>query len=339
MTKKEKILGCLIGAAAGDAMGAATETRTREQIQKKFGGYVRDFIVPPMDTFARGNEAGQITDDFSLAYLTCEKIIANRGRISTEIVTEALLEWASVEKYFTRFAGPTTRAAISALRGAPAMNPERFIPVNDNSKASNGAAMKIAPIAMFSGGDVDRAIHDAITISTVTHNNNIAISAATAVAAAASCALGNEANPFDVIQAGIYGARQGNKIGREKYQTLAGPNVEKRIEFALKLALVSASVEEAIEKIADYIGSGLPAAEAVPAVFGIIAAVKGDPMEGIFAGVNIGNDTDTVATMVGGILGTLKGSSAMPTNWLPFLEEKNKIDLSGMTEKICGLEA
>ena len=34
----KKILGCLLGAAAGDAMGAATETRTRQQIEETFGG-------------------------------------------------------------------------------------------------------------------------------------------------------------------------------------------------------------------------------------------------------------------------------------------------------------
>ena len=48
----QKILGGLIGAAAGDAMGAATETRTRKQIEEKFGGYVTDFLAPPDDTFA-----------------------------------------------------------------------------------------------------------------------------------------------------------------------------------------------------------------------------------------------------------------------------------------------
>ena len=38
----QKILGGLIGAAAGDAMGAATETRTRKQIEDRVGGEVRD---------------------------------------------------------------------------------------------------------------------------------------------------------------------------------------------------------------------------------------------------------------------------------------------------------
>ena len=73
-----KVLGCLVGAAAGDAMGAATELRTREQIERKFGGYVTDFLPPPDDTFARGNRAGQITDDFSCAYVICEQILKKR---------------------------------------------------------------------------------------------------------------------------------------------------------------------------------------------------------------------------------------------------------------------
>jgi ADP-ribosylglycohydrolase len=109
------------------------------------------------------------------------------------------------------------------------------------------------------------------------------------------------------------------------------------MEFALELALVSSSPGEALDKIADFIGSGLMAAEAVPAVFGILAASKGDTAEGIYAGVNIGSDTDTVATMVGGILGALNGPRGMPESWLPLLEKANGFDISGMAKEIAGL--
>ena len=34
----KKVLGCLLGAAAGDAMGAATDTRNRSQIEKLIVG-------------------------------------------------------------------------------------------------------------------------------------------------------------------------------------------------------------------------------------------------------------------------------------------------------------
>jgi ADP-ribosylglycohydrolase len=126
--------------------GAVTETRTRDQIKEKFGSYVRDFIAPPDDTFARGNEAGQITDDFSAAYTACQQIISWGGKIDSKCVITALLRWAETEKYFTRFAGPTTKAAVAALRGEA--QPRAFVPVNDNGKATNYGGVNI-------GGDTD----------------------------------------------------------------------------------------------------------------------------------------------------------------------------------------
>ena len=54
----QKILGCLLGAAVGDAMGSATETKSTRQIEKTFGGRVEGFKEPPRDTMARGRRAG-----------------------------------------------------------------------------------------------------------------------------------------------------------------------------------------------------------------------------------------------------------------------------------------
>lgn len=103
-----KILGSLIGSAAGDAMGAATEARTTEQILERFGHRVTDFETPPMDTFAAGSAAGQVTDDFSSAYFVIWSIVRNEGRVDEELVKAALVEWSEHEMFFDRFAGPTT---------------------------------------------------------------------------------------------------------------------------------------------------------------------------------------------------------------------------------------
>ncbi|PHM95560.1 ADP-ribosylglycohydrolase, partial [Salmonella enterica subsp. enterica serovar Typhimurium] len=61
---QNKILGCLVGAAAADAMGAATEARTQQQLKHQFGGWVTTFQKPQANTFGRCNEAGMSTDDF-----------------------------------------------------------------------------------------------------------------------------------------------------------------------------------------------------------------------------------------------------------------------------------
>ena len=89
----DRILGGLIGAGAGDAMGAATEARTTEQILAYFGHEVTDFETPPMDTFGAGNVPGQLTDDFSSAYFVARHIADNHGEVTKEVVQEALIDY------------------------------------------------------------------------------------------------------------------------------------------------------------------------------------------------------------------------------------------------------
>ena len=334
----EKILGCLIGGAAGDAMGAATEIRTREQIKDFFGSYVTEFLTPPDDTFARGCSKAQITDDFSIAYLNCCAIAANGGVATEEVAKKALIDWFGVPEY-SRFAGPTTRAAIERLMGLTAENKlaEKFEPAVDNAKGTNGAAMKAAPIALFSSGDVDRAIGDTVTMCRITHNNNVALSGACAVSAATAAALRESATLADVIEAGIYGAEQGNRMGIRLGKEICGPSIAKRIAKAVELAMTAGDMDCAMEAIGSHIGSGLMAAEAVPAVFGIVAASGGSAVRGIYGGVNIGDDTDTVATMVGGILGALEGAGGFPANYLEQLHRHNHIDLKKLADEIWAL--
>ena len=332
---KNKILGCLVGGATGDAMGAPTELRTREQIYDKFGGYVTEFFDPPTDTFARGGSAGEVTDDFSLAYVTCQTIIKNDGKVTSDVAKEALIEWSKQERFFERFAGPTTRAAIQKMKGIEMPEALPFVPVNDNTKATNGLGMKMAPIALFSNGDIDKAVENACIIGMLTHDNQIALSAGCAIAAATSCAMREDATLFDVVQAGLYGAKKGEEWGEENAKVLAGPNVYERMKLAINIGLQAKDLSEAIDELADIIGSGLAAAEAIPTVFGLLVASKGNTLDGIHAGVNIGSDTDTVATMVGGILGTLNGLDSLPSDYKKFLEEKNQFDFDELADGIA----
>ena len=56
----DKILGSFVGAAAGDALGAITETYSMDKINEVYGGPIRDFRKPPMDNNAQTNECGQV---------------------------------------------------------------------------------------------------------------------------------------------------------------------------------------------------------------------------------------------------------------------------------------
>ena len=57
-------------------------------------------------------------------------------------------------------------------------------------------------------------------------------------------------------------------------------------------------------------------------------------MDGIYAGVNVGDDTDTVATMIGGILGALNGVDSMPADYTDYLEKQNGIELRKLAKDI-----
>lgn len=305
MIIENKILGGLLGAAVGDAMGSATETRSTKQIIAQFGGPVTDFIAPPDDVFARGFKAGSVTDDFSLAFCTAQAIVENKGIVDDDVAKQALIKWSYTDFY--KLAGPTTVAAVDKMLGKEVPNFYNFLSY-DCAKGSDGGAMKISPVGLLSGGDVDKAIKDAITICKPTHFNSTALAGASAVAAAVSEALNKNANVDSIIEAGLKGAKEGNEYAIKYGKELSNPSVYKRIKLAALIGeKYQGDINGAMQELEDIIGSGLSACETVPCAFGLLKACEGKTKEAIIAAVNIGNDTDTVATIVGAICGTLEG--------------------------------
>ncbi|MFA0520926.1 ADP-ribosylglycohydrolase family protein, partial [Vibrio sp. 10N.222.55.E8] len=71
---------------------------------------------------------------------------------------------------------------------------------------------------------------------------------------------------------------------------------------------------------------------------GIFAYTKGDIMQGIIASANVGNDTDSIATMVGSIAGALNGFDAIPADMYAEWSQVNSKDFNidaiaeGLTE-------
>ena len=141
MKTNEKLLGSIYGAALGDAMGALTETRSAEMIKEDFGGFVETLFLPPEDCFAHGMPLGTVTDDFSLAYFTGVELVKSAGVVDEKAARNAVLEWAKHPEFF-RFAGPTTQAAVLEMEGGESVNAKAYLAC-DNSKATNGAGMKI----------------------------------------------------------------------------------------------------------------------------------------------------------------------------------------------------
>lgn len=333
---KNKILGGLIGAAAGDALGAATEARSRAQIIATFGGPVRDFIKPPMDTFSAGSGPGQVTDDFSSLYFLMEAILQHQGIVEEKAVADSLIEWSNHPVFFDRFAGPTTRAAINRFKEGNFEKQDKDTLVS--RQATNGAAMRIGGIGFLFPGEEEKTIGAAIDVTRMTHDNYLAISGAVSVALAVNRALDPAASYLDVIHAALRGAAIGEEKGLAISKDTVGPSVLAKMKYALRIATaIDRTPEEKVIEITDRIGTGLMISEAVPSAIGIFAAHQGNCMETIYSCVNAGYDTDTLATIAGVIAGTFAGAAAFPAHYLKTLDEANGFDIEAMAENLTVL--
>jgi ADP-ribosylglycohydrolase len=323
-----KILGSLAGCAIGDAMGAATELLNSDEILRRFGGIVQDFKCPPAaNPYAGGREAGQITDDASLTFYLAEAYITAGGKISPRLVADTILRWSDNYEYFPRFAGPSTKSAISRLRQG-----EDPVTVGLQGEISpggvtNGGAMKVSPAGLVNPGNFEQAISDAIIICQPTHGTQIAMSGAAAIACAIAEALVEGSTTMSVIKSAVRGAVKGEMLGKRIGRIAAGPSVVKRMNLAIHIALTAPDAETACRKIGEYVGSGLHMAEAVPAALGLFLATEGELFETIKWAVNIGDDTDTVAAIAGSVAGAFRGFKQVPPQLYQQVTEINHLEL------------
>lgn len=343
----EKVLGCLLGAAVGDAMGAATETKSTRQIEKTFGGRVRDFHTPPEDVPAAGRQAGQITDAFSIPYILTNHLLNAGGKASRKLGEAALLEWGNSE-WFGPFAGMTTRKVINRLNEVHAMGTWAYAGQLGNklfkshyyALSSNGAAVKAYPAGLLNPGNVDKAIEDAIELTMASHDDPLSISGACAVAAAISQGMSGQTSVYDMVQAALYGARTGEALARKRDDVwiYPGPSVTKRMEMAVNLVLRGGEYSRRpMEELRDLIGCGPGIAETVPTAIGLFVAHQGQTMQAIYDAVNIGDETSAIAALVGALGGVLNGVASICARYLELIETANDIDLKSQAERICAL--
>lgn len=331
-----KILGCLGAAAVGDAMGAATESKSTGQILEMYGKRVTEFQTPPDDVPARGRNAGQVTDAFSIPWFLTEALIRNHGKASREVGEQALMEWSESE-YFEPFAGMTTRKVIHRLNQRKDLSTwdkighlgNKLFKGHYYALSSNGSAVKAYPAALLNAGDTEKTICDTVELTMASHDDPYSVSGACAIAAAVSEALHDNTTVYRIIEAAAEGSRRGEELARarEDICTYPGPSVTKRIGMAVEIAIRSNNAEAAFEEIRDLIGSGPAVAETVPAALGLIAANRGNLMESIYDAVNIGDETSTIACIVGAVLGAYHGIDSLPAGYLERIEAENHMDL------------
>lgn len=300
---REKVIGSLFGTAYGDALGMPVEMWTREKIKTFFPEPI-DHFMPSIDgenVLDRAFEKGKVTDDTENTLFVLEMIAANHGKISTEAYVKSLLDWKNTDPAIDQKMGPSTRRAIEAIEKGKPLHPEDGSEGPGYHGTTNGAVMKISPAGMISDWHDLRKLADNVEqLCLPTHYTNIAIAGACAICACISYALSGNNDLDEMIEIAKQAAAEGNRRGNQVFEKSLCEQIDKAV-FAAK----NMKHEDALEYFDQVIGTGLETFETVPTVLGLVVMARGNLYEACSMAVNLGGDTDTIASIAGAICGTL----------------------------------
>jgi ADP-ribosylglycohydrolase len=114
---KEKIYGCLLGVAAGDAMGMPTAMMNPDVIRKIFKKYVDDFLpAPPNHSIHNHMQAGQITDDTQQTLVIADSILTNHAIIPSDIARRLIAWCESVNAFDSFMLGPSSSRSLLSIK-------------------------------------------------------------------------------------------------------------------------------------------------------------------------------------------------------------------------------
>lgn len=340
---EDRILASLLAAGMGDALGAPTEQWTIDEILEAHGGLVTEFRKPTPDTFAGANDGlrAEVTDDASQMYYLSRALVRSGGELTLEQWVACLLDWAGTSPKAT-FMGPSTLLVVQALRAGQDVATVGVIGRSRRKLTSvgntNGAAMRIAPAGLVHPGDIEAAVAQALITCMPTHDTNIAVASAGAIAAGVAAALVTD-DYRNIVAACLEGAALGERLAVDRARIVPGPGFRLRLELALEIAARETEDIAFLRAIDGAIGASVLAVESVPAAVAILAYAKGDPMRTISLSASVGNDTDSVATMAGALAGALKGTASLPPVLASEFRSVNEpvYDIAGLAKGIADI--
>ncbi|MGV9533224.1 ADP-ribosylglycohydrolase family protein [Streptosporangium sandarakinum] len=340
---RDRVRGCLLGGAIGDALGAPVEFDSIDMIRHRYGpAGVTGFVPDP-----RGR-TGLITDDTQMTLFTVEGLL--RGGDVTA-VHHAYLRWLDTQShpapppadgaafrtgalreqtwlYSRRAPG---NACLSGLRqGRSGLRHGRSAPpsggswpdghgltlsgepgpVNPDSKGC-GTVMRSAPFGL-NAPSPRHAFEPAAECARLTHGHPTGYLAAGAFAAAVHFVVAGEPLVPAVRQA---------------MDLLATYPAHEETTRALRAAVSLASEGDPDPEKVESLGGAWVAEEALAiAVYCALSHPEpGDLRRALLLAVNHSGDSDSTGAVCGNLLGALHGEAALPADWLAGLEGRDTV--------------
>lgn len=331
MSPLQRALGAFYGLALGDALGMPTQSLSQEQIHQRFGVIRTLEDAGPEQPIAANMPAGSITDDTEQAILVGRLLVQGQGRIDPAALARSLIQWeaAMQAKGSQDLLGPSTKRAIEMiLAGESVEEAGRY-------GTTNGAAMRITPVGIAT--DVASAqgfVQAVVEACQVTHNTSLGIASAAAVAAVVSAGI-NGTSLIDALPLGAQIARQAQAHGH----WMAGATIAARLEWAGTLG-VAGDKPAFARMLYELIGTSVASQESVVVSFALarqVALGHLEAFEALCMAAGLGGDTDTIAAMLGAMLGACLGLQAWPAELIHQVQQVNELDLQPLVEALLAL--
>jgi ADP-ribosylglycohydrolase len=281
----DRCAGVMVGLAAGDALGAGYEFAAVPEEPRMIGGGLGPW------------EPGEWTDDTQMALCIAE--VAATGDVDVSAVGERFLAWYRAGP---KDVGIQTASVLGQAKTAGELTSiaaRRFADL-PRSSAGNGSLMRTAPAALCALGDDNRLAALATDISSLTHGDPLA---------AEACVLWCVAIDRAIRESRLDGITDGLQLLEPDRRAWWAERIEEAHTGPPAKFTPNGFVVTALQAALSAIWH-TPIPEDLP------CRHLADALE---AAVRIGDDTDTVAAIAGGLLGARWGASAVPTAWRSLL--------------------
>jgi len=277
LDRKQRYQGCLLGLAAGDAVGTTVEFKRRGS------------FTPLTDMVGGGPfrlQAGQWTDDTSMALCLAHSLLEKAG-FDAEDQMQRYNNWR-LHGYMSSNGrcfdiGTTVSEALSqyVTTGDPFSGP------TSPFSAGNGSLMRLAPVVIYFNDDIEQLIHFAGESSRTTHGAKECIDACCYFATLLHCAF-TGGDKETLLACALYQptTRKINALQQQSYRTKTKDQIK-------GTGYVVDSLEAALWCFSE----------------------TNNFSDAILLAANLGDDADTTAAICGQIAGAFYGVEAIPVAW------------------------
>ena len=317
----DKIEGMLLGAAIGDSMGATSEGLSAEKRMNEFGE-IRDYVPGRRSKYL---PIGVPTDDTQLTFWTLKQLIMDNGLILDNLAKR-------FSKHHISGIGSTIKSFIGNYKDS-----HKPWYMSGSDSLGNGALMRISPIIIPYLLDPHHSMYaDAALDAMLTHNsyanNATCIAFVTILWQLISMQKMPDSswwvNTYCSVAKDLEGATQ--YVPKNPTYSYRG-SLWQYTEMVIRDALgKNLSVGEACNNW----GSGANLFETVPSVLYILAKHSDNAEEAIVRAVNDTSDNDTIASIVGAVVGALHGLRKLPSRWIEGLTGRTRSSDDGQIFKL-----